>query len=376
MSGYTVGNRIYNYCKNNPWDCQYIYVSPIKSLQSQINTINGEITTIDQEITTINEEIITINRKLLFTNREVIQLKNTNIIETYSIPQITDFDINNKPIYGFTNIRLGWYDPTFNKNLGKGNVCIGNLSNGGFYSFNTGNYNVSLGNVVLTKNVTGNFNVAMGHNSQFECSDGEANTSIGYNALFDNISGSYNTALGSAAGNNNLGSSNTFVGRRAGRKANVFVSWNNTTCLGSESIATGNNQVILGKSGQNVYGGPYNTTSDERDKTEIRDTVLGLNFIEKLRPVDYKYNFRNSNNSDDEIVIKPGTRYHHGLIAQEVKSTIDTMGVDFGGYQDHKINGGSDQLTLAYSELIGPMIKSIQELNDKIKMLEDKLSKQ
>ncbi len=55
-------------------------------------------------------------------------------------------------------------------------------------------------------------------------------------------------------------------------------------------------------------------------------------------------------------------RFHQGLIAQEVKATMDAMGVDFGGYQDHKINGGQDVLTIGYEEMIAPLIKAIQEL--------------
>jgi len=55
-------------------------------------------------------------------------------------------------------------------------------------------------------------------------------------------------------------------------------------------------------------------------------------------------------------------RLHHGLIAQEVKATMDSLGIDFGGYQDHSIKGGEDVLSIGYNELIGPLIKAIQEL--------------
>ena len=55
-------------------------------------------------------------------------------------------------------------------------------------------------------------------------------------------------------------------------------------------------------------------------------------------------------------------RYHHGLIAQEVKSVSDSLGIDFAGYQDHKVNGGGDVLSIGYTELIAPMIKAMQEL--------------
>jgi trimeric autotransporter adhesin len=49
---------------------------------------------------------------------------------------------------------------------------------------------------------------------------------------------------------------------------------------------------------------------------------------------------------------------------------MDEMGIDFSGYQDHSFNGGKDVLTLAYESLIPPLIKAIQELNERIKQLE------
>jgi hypothetical protein len=68
---------------------------------------------------------------------------------------------------------------------------------------------------------------------------------------------------------------------------------------------------------------------------------------------------------------KKRSRYHHGLIAQEVKTVLDQQGIDFGGYQDHTINGGDDVRSIGYAELIAPMIKAIQELKARIEELEN-----
>lgn len=165
--------------------------------------------------------------------------------------------------------------------------------------------------------------------------------------------------------------------------------YNDCTIIGNNVLCSGNSQVQLGSSNSNIYttSGVQNT-SDQRDKTEIRDTILGLDFILKLRPVDYKWNCRRDylvhtqqlhdidylNLPEIKELPNDGSktrrRFHHGVIAQEVKNVMDTIGVDFGGYQDHSINGGKDQLTIAYTELIAPLIKSIQELNERIKVLE------
>ena len=67
-------------------------------------------------------------------------------------------------------------------------------------------------------------------------------------------------------------------------------------------------------------------------------------------------------------------RKHHGLIAQEVKSVMDELGVDtndFAGYVDANISGDVDKLFLRYTEFIAPMIKAIQELSAKVEALEN-----
>ena len=69
---------------------------------------------------------------------------------------------------------------------------------------------------------------------------------------------------------------------------------------------------------------------------------------------------------------KKRTRFHHGLIAQEVKSLIESTGVDFGGFQDSTIKGGDDVMTIGYQELIAPLIKAVQELSAKVAKLESK----
>jgi hypothetical protein len=121
-----------------------------------------------------------------------------------------------------------------------------------------------------------------------------------------------------------------------------------------------------------------------------------LDFINALRPVDYKWDLREDYrpaplpedateeeqaewleaNSLTNIVrdgSKTRNRKHHGLIAQEVKALIDSTGVDFGGFQDHTIAGGEDAMSLGYDELIAPLIKAVQQLSAKVQYLEQQL---
>ena len=49
--------------------------------------------------------------------------------------------------------------------------------------------------------------------------------------------------------------------------------------------------------------------------------------------------------------------------------------VDFGGYQDHSINGGRDVLSLGYEEFISVIVKGIQEQQKEIEELKSKIEK-
>ncbi len=64
------------------------------------------------------------------------------------------------------------------------------------------------------------------------------------------------------------------------------------------------------------------------------------------------------------------SRLHCGLVAQEVKQVMDDLGVYFAGYQYHSLNGGQDVKSIGYSELISPLIKAVQELSARVKVLE------
>jgi hypothetical protein len=204
------------------------------------------------------------------------------------------------------------------------------------------------------------------------------NTVIGYQSGPD-LNSSGNSLFGCQAGHDLTdGYDNTAIGYNAfGSTTSYF----NSTCIGANSIVSGSCQVQLGDSTTTTYAyGAIQDRSDIRDKADIRDTVFGLEFIKKLHPVDFKWDYREDyQEGQEKDGSKKRNRYHHGFIAQEVKSTCDELGLDFGGYQDHKISGGKDINTLGYSEFISILIKAVQEqqiiienLETRIKTLETK----
>ena len=130
---------------------------------------------------------------------------------------------------------------------------------------------------------------------------------------------------------------------------------------------------------QDVYAGNATiNTSDRNLKDNITDSDLGLSFVNKLKPVSYKW--------------KGKTRTHYGLIAQDVEtllSDISKSTADFAGFiktdseavlwqsgeEEGKKAGevripASTDYGLRYSEFIAPLIKAIQELSAKVAALE------
>jgi hypothetical protein len=111
---------------------------------------------------------------------------------------------------------------------------------------------------------------------------------------------------------------------------------------------------------KNIYLNTAATViSDERTKDNIVPSDLGLSFINNLSPVKY-----------NKI---GGDRTHYGLIAQQVKSVLDEANIaDFGGWVISDVNDSEGQQALRYEEFISPLIKAVQELTARVKLLEEK----
>lgn len=296
--------------------------------------------------------------------------------------------------FGQNNTAVGIYTLKINTD-GNSNTAIGGFS---MVKNTVGADNVGVGISTLYNNTTGNNNTATGSNSLISNTSGNENTANGSQSLYFNLTGYDNTANGvNALYSNTTGFNNSAIGVQAGSNN---VSFNNITCLGYNAQVLGSNEIQLGNSTTTPYSyQALSLRSDLRDKTQVRDTVLGLDFINELRPVDYKWDMREDYKtempiqgelSDENFKILMDewlesvkldnlthdgtytrTRYHHGLIAQEVQNVIVASGVDFGGFQDHSVNGGQDVLSIGYTELIAPMIKAIQELTARINVLEN-----
>jgi len=190
-----------------------------------------------------------------------------------------------------------------------------------------------------------------------------------------------------AANNSPIGSSNTSLTLVGNGSDMMYLA--NPTSITNRSYATfiphTNNDWQLGGS-VNKWTAVYATngtiqTSDIRLKTDIVESPLGIDFINNLRPVSYKWidggpDLEKTTDKAD-IVRKAGIRNHFGLIAQEVKEAVDISGVaDFAGWSLSDVNDSTSTQALNYGEFIAPLIKAIQELSAKISTLETQLENQ
>jgi hypothetical protein len=120
------------------------------------------------------------------------------------------------------------------------------------------------------------------------------------------------------------------------------------------------------------------SSSDEREKTEISDSSLGIDFVKSLRPVSYKWkighNDVETNDEGDVTVPRPGLRTHWGFLAQEVKQSADDAGVDFGGWILTDTDDPESSQGLRYQQFIAPLTKALQEAIAKIETLEAKVA--
>lgn len=130
------------------------------------------------------------------------------------------------------------------------------------------------------------------------------------------------------------------------------------------------------------------SSSDERDKLDINDSPLGLDFINALRPVSYRWKVGEKKAIIDQegkpildadgnktYEIREGVRKHYGLISQEVKQALDDSGVDdFAGWVQDDLSDPDSHQSISYEQFIAPLIKSVQELSAEVQTLKAKVA--
>ena len=121
-------------------------------------------------------------------------------------------------------------------------------------------------------------------------------------------------------------------------------------------------------------------TSDRRDKTDIVNIPIGLDFVKALRPKFFRWKDGGNEVEIDpdpaggptiKTTPKPGKRTHCGLIAQDVKAALDAAGIkDLGLFVQADPNDPESAQALRIDQLVPILIKAIQELSARVDQLE------
>lgn len=293
---------------------------------------------------------------------------------------------------------------------------------------------VAIGSSALRYNGTSNSNgvYVQNYNTEGSIAIGDhAGESNGYDS-----NSTFLVAIGSYAGHQQTGSSNIAIGSNAGRSSrgscNVYIGTsagsnmsgaNNNICIGANAYAqersgcivfgdsltasiypvSNNTFLVTSADGSNVYlngsreggGGAggctlgigctpaytldicgdvhatgtfysdlnaFLITSDRTVKQNVSGTSLGLAFVNALVPVDYAYT------SVPDVT-------HHGLIAQDLQSTLASSGLSGSNTTVVSENPVTKKLGINYIELIAPLVKAVQELSAEVETLKAQVAR-
>lgn len=268
---------------------------------------------------------------------------------------------------------------------GSGNTGTGSRT---LEALTNGNQNDAFGAYSLLALTSGSFNSAIGGNAGGNLPSGDRNTFVGFGAgiLFNGPSDG-NVVVGNSTGyayTGATGNDNTFVGKDAGwgitsGNDNVIigkttisypgpVTGNNNVLVGtnaSKASLSASNSITLGNSSHNVLRCAVTTItslSDARDKKEIEELPVGLEFVEKLKPVKFTWDDRNEEGKHDVE--------DFGFIAQDLKASQEEANASYLGlvYEENP-----EKLEASYGKLLPVLVKAIQELSSEVKSLKEEL---
>ncbi len=299
------------------------------------------------------------------------------------------------------NFTMSFFSPnSASGNTGVGNGSLASLTTGYFNTaFGTasldsntvGFENTASGYASLSSNTTGISNTASGCESLYSNVNGYDNTATGFQSMYSNIgelggshntatgyqslysnNGSFNTAIGDNSLNGNTsGADNTALGFEAGNL--ISTGWN-LICIGFQAQAsspTATNEITLGNNRItalrcNVQS--ISTLSDARDKRDIRNLNLGIDFLMKIKPRLFNWDKREwykNNISNGSKMQKTPTA---GFIAQE----LDKVQTEEHATWLHLVlKSNPNKLEATAGNLLPIIVKAIQDLkkeNDELKV--------
>jgi trimeric autotransporter adhesin len=247
------------------------------------------------------------------------------------------------------------------------------------FNNSSGYSNTAVGWSSLSNNVGGYRNTAVGHASMQQNSSGFYNTAVGELALSSNLIGNGNCAIGTFALSGATNSLNTALGFNAGVNVSSGI---NLVLLGFDaqpSTGVSANEVVLGNGSIQILRCNVQTItslSDARDKKNVKDLSLGLDFLMKVKPREFNWDRREwyENGISDGCKIQDHPTA--GFIAQEFDSLQTT---EHAEWLNLVLKNNPDKWEATYGNLLPVIVKAVQELkqqNDKLVLFNQELAEQ
>ena len=247
----------------------------------------------------------------------------------------------------------------------------------------TGLANTTMGFESLTTLTTGSNNVAIGEQALANSTTGGNNTAVGRKALKAVTTGTHNDAFGfECADNLTTGHSNTLIGNGI---TTASVGTSNANGFGIDLVCA-DNYTTIGQGSADIrtsHGSTsWATVSDKRVKKDIKDSTVGLAFINDLRPVTFNYknkgdlpkNFKGYEESSTEVY--KNSKSQHGFIAQEVKAAIDKHSDIKDGFSMWDDDDPSGQQRVGEAAVIPVLVKAVQELSAQVEELKAQITEE
>ena len=255
---------------------------------------------------------------------------------------------------------------------GTDNVAIGS---GALEAATTAVENVAIGTDALKVCTIGINNIAIGDDALLALTTANSCVAIGRDALLAVTTGVNNIAIGDTAGNTiTVGTGNTIIGQAAQASAVGAVD---QIVIGRGVTGVADNAITLGDVTRAITCNfdtdqTWDAPSDLRMKTVLGFSMLGLDFINALRPIEYYWKPAaewpaefgvpaDASVNTDAVVL--------GMGAQDVKAALDTVGKGcaFHGWDVNKRTG---QQMIGESAFVYPLINAIQELTARVEAIE------
>ena len=244
-------------------------------------------------------------------------------------------------------------------NLDAGNITGGTLSLGSSHFDSSGL--VASGSVTILP-------------SNSNSSIGNGNNSLAGYSLNVTGSGSFGssieaTTLNDTDSNTNIDFLSSFIDFKPANSLELRIGTTTSTFYGNVQPSA-NNTRDLGSSSRrwrDIYTQGSVNTSDINFKTDVEDLELGLDFVNTLEPIQYKW----AETDDSEA----GVRTHAGFSAQGIEQNLIDFGVeskDYALFTNSQITESPEEdpiYGLRSNEFISVLTKAVQELSAKVDSL-------